>query len=301
MRGTVVLAVILVSCGPSLEPLHHEQVERLRRIAVESGLDPHDNGAAVSRTYRDHVEPLAARLAIPQASSTTLADVFDAAVLAHKYPPEARYVRMAATAGDEMMKRGIFNEDRVRTLQKLFIAAEDLTRARALSSYYPAMDLEAIPEVRGEAAKGTLRVLVPSQDGRLQLRSLDAFHGRRILAVTDPLCGPSRRAVAALMRDPELGLIFAKHARLVKAFGYSLNVSSVRDWNRAHPDLPYQYVLSRADFPGIDFAGTPHFYFLEDGVVKADVAGWPGSNGHRAEFKLGLQSIGLRPGVVSHN
>lgn len=290
------LAVVLVACGPSPEPLHHQQVERLRRIAIESSLDPHDDGAAVSRAYRDYVEPLAARLAIPQASSTTLADMFDAAVLAHKYPPEPRYVKMAAIAGEEMMKRGILNEDRARTLQKLFIAAEDLNRARVLSSYYPAMALEAIPEVQGEGAKGTLRVLVPSEDAlRLQLRSLDTLHGRRILAVTDPLCGPSRRAVAALIHDPQLGRIFVAHARLVKAFGYSLNVSSVRDWNRAHPDLPYQYVLSRADFPGIDFAGTPHFYFLEDGVVKADVAGWPGSNGHRAEFELGLQSIGLRP------
>ena len=116
-------------------------------------------------------------------------------------------------------------------------------------------------------------MLVPSEDGlRLQLRSLDMRRGRRILAVTDPLCGPSRRAVAALIRDPQLGSIFVKHVRLVKAFGYSLNLSSIRDWNRAHPDMPYQYVLSRADFPGR-----------------------PGSNGRRAEFELGLQSIGLRP------
>jgi hypothetical protein len=53
-------------------------------------------------------------------------------------------------------------------------------------------------------------------------------------------------------------------------------------------------VFKREAWPMIDSWETPTFYFLEHGVVRAKVQGWP-KEGHRSELLAGLQKIGLAP------
>ena len=44
----------------------------------------------------------------------------------------------------------------------------------------------------------------------------------------------------------------------------------------------------------IDYWGTPTFYFLQNGVVRAKVTGWP-KEGRRAELLAALRQVGLIP------
>ena len=61
-----------------------------------------------------------------------------------------------------------------------------------------------------------------------------------------------------------------------------------------HPGQEMAVTFKREECQMVDSWDTPTFHFLENGVVRAKVQGWP-KKGHRSELLAGLQKIGLAP------
>jgi hypothetical protein len=65
-----------------------------------------------------------------------------------------------------------------------------------------------------------------------------------------------------------------------------------QSWNQTHPGQEITLAYRDAEWPMITRWGTPDFYFLKDGVVRAKVFGWP-PGGRKAQLVAALHEVGL--------
>ncbi|HAH05473.1 MAG TPA: hypothetical protein DCM05_02935 [Elusimicrobia bacterium] len=130
----------------------------------------------------------------------------------------------------------------------------------------------------------------------MNVRSLDWKKGQKIVMAFSPGCGFSRQAFADIEGDASLVAAFRKHALLVAPPGEVVEWQSYSSWNKEHPGLKGYIGYSMSDWPELDLAGTPRFYFFSDGMLNVRYDGWREPIADRkAELVKGLQSIGLAP------
>lgn len=190
----------------------------------------------------------------------------------------------------------VFQSSMVKYLYKAYMSSGLFKNAELLAARYPTAGLPPPPAVTISSGAGKInRVYDFDRDGRsLTIRAADWKQGQKIVAVFSPDCGFSQLAFDAITSDADLMRAFEAHALLIAAPSDILQAKSYFEWNRAHPGLKGYVAYSRPDWPELDLARSPQFYFFNDGKLITHKSGWrrPWED-RKAEIIEGLQSIGL--------
>lgn len=179
---------------------------------------------------------------------------------------------------------------------KAYVRAGMFEDARLLAKNYPAAGLPSPPSVIVSTDAGvTNRVYEVAGDGNsMILRSVGWKEGQKVVVVFSPSCHFSQRAIADIEGDLSLQAQFKTHSILISAPGEVLAAKSYSAWNREHPSFKGYIAHMMADWPELDLARTPQFYFYRDGRLMSHYDGWKIPTADRkAELINGLESIGL--------
>ena len=181
-------------------------------------------------------------------------------------------------------------------MHRFLLTFRRFDEAQAFRQARPQQGLPAAPQIiplSGAPDDNARTVLRLIDDGSaLEWEKADWQSSSRVIVIGHPGCHFSRDAVAAIAADPELAEAMSTHALWLTAPFTSLTDGSVLTWNRENPAYAYRYVESVADWPEINYWGTPSFYFLKDGELVKKVIGWP-EGGREDTLRAGLREIGV--------
>ncbi len=271
------------------------------------------DAASLQKTHDDFKGPLDQRIAAMRAVfDARLADAFSSARLTAMSDDEVRAAFDAAAlmafydhapevlddqrdAFGELRRRGLTDNERVKSMFGTLIAHRRFDEARAVANDFPAAALESVPELHDADGFDPHRpaILQVAQSGTPWLRQNPVVSNDvQIIVVGHPLCHFSQNATLAIEADSTLADVFATHSLWIGPADRHVYRDEYLDWREQHPRLPIVPILDAASWPLIDTSSTPRFYFLRDGVVQAEVVGWP-KEGNRDAVLAGLKKIGL--------
>jgi len=296
------LAIQVVACRSETVPSRIAQ-----RFALLNGLEHETKG--LEETTRAALIGMAyGGLFAADPSSTQVSRVDDhdlellyrAADLASFYSTKDSYVRAMAAVVDELQRRGLTSAGHYTHLYERYVEARMLADAKAVADKHPLPEHVKLPEIHDATDLGegqpTVLVVEPRTHTLLR-RGVDLQQAAQVVIVSHPGCHFSQAAIGDISADVVLSKGFSEHATWVAPQDShlgDLDVALFEQWDREHPGHEISVAFKREKWPMIDSWETPTFYFLEKGVVRAKVQGWP-KEGHRAELLAGLQKIGLAP------
>lgn len=272
-----------------------------------------DDAAALQQLHDRFKGPLAQRIAVMRdlfdtrlaeafaptrlqsSSDEALRAAFDAATLMAFYDRSPGIVDDQDRAFVELRRRGLADDEHVKSIFGTLIALRRFDEARELAAGFPAVSLESVPELRDAVGFDPARpsLLRVAEAGTPWLRENPVLSGdAQIIVVGHPLCHFSRDATLAIESDSMLADLFAAHSLWIGPADRHVYRDEYLQWRAEHPRLPIAPILSRASWPMIDTSSTPRFYFLRGGVVQSEVVGWP-PEGNRDAVLAGLRKIGL--------
>jgi len=221
---------------------------------------------------------------------------FDAAYLAGFYTLRPGHAQDLLAALEELERRGRATTARRTRTYETLVRTRMLDQARGFIAQHSDLAVEPIPELR--VAPGVMpgqpTEWVVSDEGRILLRRPVDLTGVQVVIVSHPTCHFSQGAVRDIQADPQLRELFRAHAHWLAPQASRFDFDVVQRWNGEHPAQQTTLVVDSREWPMIDVWGTPTFYFLDHGVVRAKVIGWP-AEGRRAELLAAARSVGLLP------
>lgn len=202
-----------------------------------------------------------------------------------------QYVSEQEQVFEELSHRGLLKNDDIENMFQRFLAARMLDKAGALRTRFPETKLWSIPDVieSSQATAQSHRVYDLSDDFRTAtVKSLQIGAGPRIIIVAKPGCHFATDALKYFETDRRLLPLLQAHAMLL-----TIRLEpAVAEWHAKIKVARAYVAYQREDWPGIDFAASPTFYFLKDGQIVHCVRGWGGDAAVR--FDKGLVLIGLK-------
>jgi hypothetical protein len=249
--------------------------------------------ARLAGIHAAYVELARAAGPLDNVSNRDLSLLFDGASTEAFYMHDAATIREAATLLDIMQRRGSATDEHYREMHETFMGARMFDEARALEHQHPVPDLEVAPDLRSaELVPGQPTELVVDQAARVLLRESVDLQPAQVVVVSHPRCHFSANAMRYIDADPALSAAF-QHARWLAPQHNNLELDALQQWNRQHPQMRHAITYRSDEWPMIDSWGTPTFYFIKDGAVRAKVEGWDGDK-TRAELLAGLRQIGMQ-------
>ena len=199
---------------------------------------------------------------------------------------------------DALVERGWANDEFVSYMHRYLLTSRRFDEALAFRAAHPSVDLPAPPAIVGKAAARDdhARIVFAMNDDGSALREqvVDIHSSAKVVIIGHPRCHFTQDAVNAISADPELMDALSDAAIWLAAPFTSLTDGVIPEWNRKHPDFAYRYVESKADWPEINYWGTPSFYFMKNGHLVKKVVGWPADAIDERKQALwdGLHAIG---------
>ena len=295
--GSMVRARVDVRENPAeilqhLLALEDQESQRPKTLSVaqqEQGLVVDNRPQILAAAYAEHVRPLLAESFLVGATQQELDQLFKAAQITAFYTFDRQHVADMARLLHLMSERGMDVGHHVSEMYKALVAVRLLDQAREFAVGHQLQEPESLPtlQLAQDYSAELPSVLAPQAGGRsLIRRNVDMGLGIHIVAVVHPFCHFSQAAMAAVLADREIFLLFkARTTWLVTPDG-RIDYDVVQQWNLQHPQLEFSLTYSPAEWPGLDYWGTPTFYFFENGVIKRKVVGWPPSGGKAKLMKV---------------
>jgi len=212
----------------------------------------------------------------PSLASVSDADLellFRATDYAAYFPSGAKYTDLLLRVHEELLRRSQATSRHHAAVYGALIEMRRFSQARTLYRTYPA-GLEPLPSLVAIPMDAPSVWRVNASGNRLTRQALD-FGQADIVALVHPLCHFSRNALTAILSDPVLRAMFARHATLIVAPERGFRIDLVGEWNEQHPELPMAFMYARSDWPMFRAWGTPTFYFFRNGKLEQAVEGWP--------------------------
>ena len=134
------------------------------------------------------------------------------------------------------------------------------------------------------------RVIEYAADGRSLSVQSRPLGKTAVLMVASPTCHFSNAALAEIELDPELRRVLVPRLVIITPPSGVIEAAAFTDWNRLHPQFRQAQAFGDQDWPEVMNWGTPAFYFIAEGKIKAYTEGW----GPAAlnEIKNNLRKIG---------
>ncbi len=221
----------------------------------------------------------------------TVEAVRDAASTAAFYFPEvARYAELQERAFDEKARRGTPGPHDLREMFRTFMASRRFDKAKALREHYPGTKFPSMPEtfaVDPAPPEGPQAYSI-GRDWKTATLTAAPLGRFAVVMATFPGCPASEQALKDLAADPATARVLrGKTLLLTDRF----DAEGVAEIKKIFGLRDFLIARTRSDFPGLAFNASPRFYFLKDGKPVADMIGWGGEGGakaNRAEFLAGL-------------
>ncbi|MGH8466840.1 MAG: hypothetical protein ACRER5_22090, partial [Pseudomonas sp.] len=131
-------------------------------------------------------------------------------------------------------------------------------------------ELPTLNEMQGSGP----HVMALAGESNVKLVPWEASAGWAVIAVVHPHCSPSRRAVDAIMRDPDLDW-FRQRLTLLMPAGPSWLEEDMRKWNAQHPRQAMVAEVPSHGIHGVRTDETPLFFLMKEGNVVDMLRGWP--------------------------
>lgn len=181
----------------------------------------------------------------------------------------------------------------IATVDKTFIRARLFEHAKKFRKRFPQHSFEQLPQYKNNSRKNISRSLMSLQNsGKELIRTSFGFSQEGyIIVIGHPFCHFSQNAISFINTDPALNSIFTHSSTWIMPAGDALNVESVLKTN-SESSIKYHYVYREAEWPEIDYWGTPAFYFYKSGRLLRKIVGWP-QEGRRQEILEALRLTGL--------
>lgn len=221
-------------------------------------------------------------------------DLFDALDLMGFYSERIDIVRLQGRLFVEMEKRGLANEERVRSIHHNRLLIRDVKEANELGQRYENLLLPKVPQIQAKAfLRQGMRLLEVTADRNLKTTRLTP-RVPHIVMLAGPNCAPSRRALSDIESDPDLASVFQNHATLVAPPHALDELDDIVKWNFSHPTLKIGVAYSSRDWPYAQRMSTPTFLLFKDGVAAQILRGWKGpSEDRKADLRKAMTSIGV--------
>lgn len=198
--------------------------------------------------------------------------------------------RQADTAGSSVERRYLesFHANLLRA--RRFSQAREFAERHALdaSPWY------VIDETPTGAGPTVLEISPDRTSITLARTTVSLGPGPKVVAVVDPLCGPSAGAMNQIEGDQGLVSLFSGRTLWLADARRSVPIEPLIDWNTKAREIKIAISYDNHAWPTeIDFS-TPVFYFFRDGVVRDKVIGWPGPE-RVARIHAAFEAIGVNP------
>lgn len=187
-------------------------------------------------------------------------------------------------------EKGLGGPEKGKDLFGVLLAVRDFETAGQFRSSHQKFGLPQVPEIKGSAEAKPGRRLVYEMGNSPQMMNAESVDPEKlgVVLVGIPGCHFCNYALAAIESDPKLLKVFRKRGLLL---------TSRADFPRilkrnAAKELKYRLVADTKDWPGLDFASSPTFYFMKEGKVLYSFSGWP-KTGKMDELYIGLGRLGL--------
>lgn len=291
--GFVLFLALVLCCGllPSRAIARTEAVPGSlhgRLVALDADpAQPVAERLAAMRAVYAHIAPEVMQpgdcAALPD---DRLQDLFQSTALIAFYAREPATLLRLQCLYEALVARDLAVDDHHRSMRGSLIALQRFDQANALNARLRTAPT-ALPVIRGPAPAG--RPLLQLEGIAHVQRAALAEDGLRVVAVVHPHCGFSRRALQAIITQPEYAWLRG-HLQLVVPIGQAWPGQEMLDWNSTHPDLPMQPMVRDASWEGLDTDQTPVFHLLRDGEVIHTVAGWPTEGADLSRIRAALDA-----------
>ncbi len=213
-------------------------------------------------------------------ATETVAAVHDAAASAAFYRPESEdMVLLEERVLDEKVRRGMRAPRDLKRMFFAYMGARMFDRAAALRTRFPEVEFPSMPErflVASSSAPGRPVYAVEADWKTVERTALPLDRGIRVVMLLFPGCPAAEAATEDLLAEPATARALREGAILLTE---RFDAEGVAAWKRRF-GLGSFFIARRAsDFPEFNFAASPHFYFLKDGVVRSELTGWGGPGG----------------------
>jgi len=149
-----------------------------------------------------------------------------------------------------------------------------------------------VTEIVGHAPDQPTELALDLESHQLIHRAAQLSSDIQIIAVGNPGCHFSQGASLAIEADTPLREAFHKYAKWISPANSQIDWPLFSAWNRGHPEQQFTLAYRTTEWPMVMYWGTPSFYFMKDGVVQAQVLGWPGK-GRLPELEAAAHRLGL--------
>jgi hypothetical protein len=293
----IVISMHAVACRARTESIsverHFDALNRMEKVTAN--LPDKARAAVIGAAYNELLSSVRAIKPLDSANDHELDLLYKAARLTAFYTLDGEHVRDMASFLDGLERRGLATKSHHVQMYEVLIKTRMLAEARELARRHPLPELEPLPALHEAAdlvaGQPTEWAVDPDRHALLR-RSVDLHRPAQVVIVSHPSCHFSQAAMQDIQADSVLGEVFREHARWLAPQGAHLYFDVVQRWNREHPEREITLTFQREEWPMIDSWGTPTFYFLKDGVVRAKVEGWP-KGGRRPELLAALRQVGL--------
>lgn len=266
--------------------------DRVHAIGRNLQLSEQDNGEQLAASYRES-QFLPSETGHHDSVIECARFRLRAATYVGAYLNDAQHFEAFSVAFHAAEALGVANKEDREAMFKALIGLRRFEDAREYLAKYPDLAVESpVPAVleADARASGPMAYAIADKGTTLAPMPYDLGSGTRLVVITHPLCAFSRRAMEALAGDDGLSSLLGPIIWLTPV-DQTLNLSTLSEWNEAHPQMPMVIAKSRADWPFVDQWATPVFYVLKDGALTGKLVGWPAEGNRQALMALLARSM----------
>ncbi|NOT88995.1 MAG: hypothetical protein HOP03_12545 [Lysobacter sp.] len=272
------LAVWLLATSPDASsPTVADRLDALIAFERESGaMPPRLRREAIERRFTAYFSGSYAKDTLAHMDDNDLKDLFRAAQLHAFHSPDPRALDDLRAAYLELTARGAKVRFHALSLHRAFLWHRRFEDAAALDAEadleMPSFEARRLPPEDNSLQS----IWMVDKDGLgIDQHSLGIDELPHIVMITQPHCGFSQRAMAAIARNPDAAALFGRDALILIPPKINFDIAAVHRWNTAQPKLPMVFANRENEWPEFTHWETPVFYFLRDGKVTDRVVGWP--------------------------
>ncbi len=191
----------------------------------------------------------------------------------------------------------------VTELQQVYgvlVGARQFAAAQAWQTRMEEATREFLPIIidrLGPGASPSVWVVGKTPD-TLERRAAKELAGPQVVMIAGLGCHFSQAALRGIAADPRLAARLAPLTQWLVLPESQLGFRNLQAWNTTHATMELRLIHRLEEWPFVERAATPQFFFLRDGKVVAHISGWP-KEGRSDDLHQALDALeNVRTGVA---
>ena len=248
---------------------------------------------------------------LPPHSQVTVVDRASKVQLKHLYDKTYNYLLRSNDLSTLTFLENIFarletkqwlNNDDIISMHRIYLMFRTFEKADSFRGKYPDQNLPIAPKnivfdnrkrQNDPDIRPIIRTNLNKKNFELSEYNFSSYTG--LVVIAHPECRFFRNFLKDIGNDPIMAHAFLENTLWLTDKGASLADGKMANWNQTMPNIQFQIVYSEADWPEINYWGSPSFYFFEKSKLVSKVVGWPRnqSTDRKTALKDSFQVIGI--------